>query len=84
MIQQAIRPSVSRLGQALPATHAAGKTIRHILIFDNHPESLRVLLGQSANQYLDKPERNRDSLWDLVLPGMAILIALLALFWPLF
>lgn len=84
MIQQAIRPSDSDLVQALPAPDAAAKIAQHILVFDDHPESLRLLLGQPAKQHLSNPERDRDSLWDLVLPGMAILTALLALFWQVF
>ena len=68
----------------LPATTGPVKTIRRILIFDDHPDSLRLILGRPANRRAYRPTGDRASSRNLILPGMAILIALIAMFWPLF
>jgi hypothetical protein len=54
-----------------------GKAIRRILIFDNHPETLRLL------QNLD-PERARLSKFGVVLGWVLIIGLVLAIFWPVF
>ena len=54
-----------------------GKAIRRILIFDNHPETLRLL------QNLD-PERARLSRFGVVLGWVLIIGLVLAIFWPVF
>jgi hypothetical protein len=54
-----------------------GKAIRRILIFDNHPETLRLL------QNLD-PERARLSKFGVVLGWVLIIGLVLAIFWPFF
>jgi hypothetical protein len=53
-----------------------GKTIRHILIFDNHPASLRLLVATGA-----APGR-RSELW-AVLTLLLVLAATVGMFWPL-
>jgi hypothetical protein len=53
------------------------KTIRHIVIFDNHPESLRLLLGS------DLPSRRRNQFFYVVLAIALVLVAGLGMFWPL-
>jgi hypothetical protein len=52
-----------------------GKAIRRILIFDNHPDTLRLL------QDLD-PERARLSKFGVVLGWVLIIGSVLAIFWP--
>ena len=54
-----------------------GKPIRRILIFDNHPETLRLL------QNLD-PERARISKFGVVLGWVLIIGLVFAIFWPVF
>jgi len=54
-----------------------GKAIRRILIFDNHPETLRLL------QNLD-PERARLSKFGVVLGWVLLIGLVLAIFWPVF
>ena len=68
----------------LPATNAAaGKTVRRILIFDNHPDSLRLVFDHSApsHVHLSNPQRTPSSvvalLWILV-------VGLMAMFLPLY
>jgi hypothetical protein len=53
-----------------------GKIIRHILIFDNHPASLRLLVATGA-----APGR-RSELW-AVLALLLVLAASIGMFWPL-
>jgi hypothetical protein len=53
------------------------KTIRHIVIFDNHPASLRLLL--SSNLML----RRRNEFFYVVLTIVLVLAASLGILWPL-
>jgi len=55
----------------------SGKTIRHIVIFDNHPDSLRLLLNS------DLIPRRRNEFFYAVLAIVLILAAGLGVFWPL-
>ena len=54
-----------------------GKTIRHILIFDNHPASLDLLRS------LDLTARRRSKVVYTVLTVVLVLAAGLGIFWPL-
>ena len=53
------------------------KTIRHIVIFDNHPDSLRLLLNS------DLIPRRRNEFFYAVLTIVLVLAAGLGMFWPL-
>ena len=53
------------------------KTIRHIVIFDNHPASLELLL--SSNLLLPR----RNEVFHIVLAMALVLAAGLGMFWPL-
>jgi len=53
-----------------------GKTVRHVLIFDNHPASLRLVVATGP-----APGR-RSELW-AVLAILLILAATIGIFWPL-
>ena len=53
-----------------------GKTIRHVLIFDNHPSSLRLLVATGG-----APGR-KSELWT-ALSILLILAATVGMFWPL-
>jgi hypothetical protein len=55
-----------------------GKTIRHIVIFDNHPDSLRLLLNS------DLIPRRRNEFFYATLTIVLVLAAGLGIFWPLF
>lgn len=69
--------------QRLQATTAAGKKIQRILIFDDHPDSLRLILGGSASRDTRRTSGGWATLRVFILPGIAALTALLAMFWPL-
>ena len=55
-----------------------GKTIRHVLIFDDHPASLRLLLGSS-----DPAPRRQNEFRYAVLAIVLVLAAGLGMFWSL-
>jgi hypothetical protein len=53
------------------------KTIRHIVIFDNHPASIRLLFSN------DLPLRRRNEVFYVLLAIALVLAAGLGMFWPL-
>ena len=76
-------PDTTTLGQkrifvvaSRPVTEG-DKTIRHIVIFDNHPASLRLLLGS------DHMLRRRSEVFYAGLAIALVLAAGLGMFWPL-
>ena len=68
----------------LPSTNAAGKKIRRILIFDNHPDSLRLLFGERTNPHVDLSVPQRVSSWELIVVSILTMSALFGMVWPLF
>jgi hypothetical protein len=83
MIRTDRLPDATTLGQkrifmvaSRPVTES-GKTIRHIVIFDNHPASLRLLCSR------DLMQRRRNDILQAVLAAALILAAGLLMFWPL-
>ena len=66
-----------------PSRNAAAKKTRHILIFDNHPDSLRLAFGRDANPHGDLSVLQRVSSWELVLVSILTMGALIGMFWPL-
>ena len=67
----------------LPSTNAAGKKIRRILIFDNHPDSLRLVYGRRLHPEVDLSGSQRVSWWDLIIVSALTIGVLLGMFWPL-
>ena len=55
----------------------SGKTIRHIVMFDNHPDSLRLLLSS------DLIPQRRNEFFYAVLTIVLVLAAVLGTLWPL-
>ena len=55
----------------------SGKTIRHIVIFDNHPASLRLLFSN------DLIPQRRNEVFYTMLTTVLLLAAVLGMFWPL-
>jgi len=83
MIRTDRLPNATRRGQkrifavvARPVT-INGKTVRRILIFDNHPESLRLLFKS------DLMPRRGNEFFYAVLTIVLVLAAGLGMFWPL-
>jgi len=83
MIRADRLPDATTLGQkrifvvaSRPVTES-GKTIRHIVIFDNHPASLRSLFGS------DLMRRRRNDVFYAVLAIALVLAVGLGILWPL-
>ena len=83
MIRTDRLPDATTLGQkrifvvaSRPVTESE-KTIRHIVIFDNHPASLRLLFRN------DLMLRRRNEVFYAVLTIVLVLAAGLGMFWPL-
>jgi len=68
----------------LPSTSGAGHKIRRILIFDNHPESLRLVFGRRPHPYVDHSRPQRISLWELLIVSILIVAGLVGMLWPVF
>jgi hypothetical protein len=67
----------------LPGAKDHEKKIRRILILDDHPDSLRLVLRSSMTRRIYLAALGGPSSRHLILPGIALLVALLAMFWPL-
>ena len=63
----------------LPATNAAGRKIQRVLIFDNHPDSLRLL-----SRYRGADSHFHISSWGVALLWILVMGLMMAMFWPLY
>ena len=57
--------------------------MQHIIIFDDHPDSLRLVLGEPAKPHVNRAVPRRVASW-VVLFSILVLGLLTAMFWPLF
>jgi hypothetical protein len=67
-------------------TGVGGKTIRRILIFDNHPDSLRLVLKPGANLDSDSDDEanfSRDRRTSIICGSILIVMVVAAMLWPL-
>lgn len=80
---RARRIFVIKQASRLPATNTEGKTIQRILIFDDHPESPRLVFGRRANPQVDRTAPPSAGWWEPILAWMLILGALILMFSPL-
>ena len=60
-----------------------GKTIRSILIFDNHPETLRLLYRQRSSPDINPAAARRAGPVHLVFALLLMSVLSIAMFWPL-
>jgi hypothetical protein len=67
----------------LRSTNGADKKIRRILIFDNHPESLRLVYGRRSNRHVDLSAPQRVSSWELIIVCFVTFVGLIGMFWPI-
>jgi hypothetical protein len=67
----------------LPAANAEGKTIQRILIFDDHPDSLRLVFGRRASREVGRTAPPSAGWWEPILAWMLIIGALILMFSPL-
>jgi hypothetical protein len=74
---------IVRKTTGLPSTNAAGKRIRRILIFDNHPESLRLVFGHRQHRDVDLSRPEQVISWELILVSILAVAGLVGMFWQL-
>jgi hypothetical protein len=58
-------------------------TVRRILIFDDHPDSLRLLFGRSGKAHPDRAAEGAKNASELIVASLLAVIAIVAVFWPL-
>ena len=68
----------------LESATSAHKKIRRILIFDDHPDSLRLVFESGANPHPDLSLPQRVSRWKFILVSILTMVVLIGMFWPLF
>jgi hypothetical protein len=68
--------------QLPPTNSAEGRNVQHVLIFDDHPESLRLVFGGTPEVDLSRPPRANS--WHRFLLSMLIIGLVIAILWPLF
>ena len=64
-------------------TSVNGKTIRRIVIFDNHPDSLRLVLDSSVNVESDDAVSRRERRTSIICGLILIAMLVAALLWAL-
>jgi hypothetical protein len=65
-------------------TSLTDRKIRRILIFDNHPDSLRLLFSSDSNpDGNDLSEPRRVSIWQLALVLTLVVVAFVGILWPI-
>jgi hypothetical protein len=64
-------------------TGVEGKTARHVLIFDNHPDSLRLALESGVDSDSDDAELRRARRTSIVCGSILIAMVVAAILWPL-
>jgi hypothetical protein len=62
-------------------TAIEGKTIRHVVIFDNHPDSIRLVLQARLDETADDFAVRRDKLIPFVCGAVLIAMSVAALLW---
>ena len=61
------------------------KTIRRILIFDNHPDSLRLVSGyRGEDSHFDVFDSPRTISWGVTLLWILVVGLMMAMIWPLY
>jgi hypothetical protein len=69
----------------LPATNsAAGKKLRRILIFDDHPASLRLVFGRRADLHVHPSDPQGTTASGVALLWILIVGLMIGMFWPVF
>ena len=66
------------------STTSTYKKIRHILIFDTHPDSLRLVFGHRPDPHVDVSEPQRATSSGVAFLWILAVGVMVAMFWPLF
>ena len=68
----------------LPSTGAApGKKVQRILIYDDHPDSLRLVFGRRADSHVHLSDLQRTTSLGVALLWILVVGLMMAMFWPL-
>jgi hypothetical protein len=68
----------------LPGDNHRGQTIQRILIFDDHPDTLRLVLGSDDIIPVERKRGASPRWWDPILGWMLLLTVLVLMLLPLF
>jgi hypothetical protein len=74
---------IIKQARRLASTNGTQKKLRRILIFDDHPDSLRLVFGHRANPHVDPSAPERVSSLELILVSILMIGGLVGMFWPL-
>jgi hypothetical protein len=74
---------VIKQGQPLPGANGPGRKIRQVLIFDDHPDSLRLVFGRQAGGQRELAKSEHKSLWQFLLVATPTFVLVVGMFWPL-
>ena len=74
---------IIKQARRLASTNGIQKKLRRILIFDDHPDSLRLVFERGASRHDDLTVPPRATSWDLILVSILAMVALIGMFWPL-
>jgi hypothetical protein len=67
-----------------PKHAAAAKRVRRILVFDNHPDSFRLVSGyRGADSPFHVSDPPRTTSWGVPLLRILVVDLMMAMFWPL-
>jgi hypothetical protein len=69
--------------QRLPATTAARRKIQRILIFDNHPASLRLVFDRRADSHIHLVDPEPVSSVGIALIWILVVGLMMVMFWPI-
>ena len=64
-------------------TGVGGKTIRRVLIFDNHPDSLRLIFETGVDSDSDAAAWRRERRTSIICGSILIAMVVAAMLWPL-
>jgi hypothetical protein len=82
-MQKNDRSGIGLTSRLLSRNASPGK-VRHILIFDDHPESLRLAFGRAVDLRFHFSNRERMISWTTVLLWGVVIGLMVAIFWPFF
>jgi hypothetical protein len=74
---------IIKQARRLASINGTQKKLRRILIFDDHPDSLRLVFERGANPHVDPSAPERVSSLELILVSILTMVAFLGMFWPL-
>jgi hypothetical protein len=74
---------VIKQARRLASTNGTEKKLRRILIFDDHPDTLRLVFGPGVSGHDDLSVPSRVTSWEFIFVSILAIVAFLGMFWPL-